>query len=67
MKYLYAGEEKQYRLEVCKACQHYLKVVDGQRIGPHLCLDVENLATLHLDILAQREGYRRGAPYPLLI
>jgi FdhE protein len=65
--YLYVENEKQYRLEVCKACQKYLKAVDIECIGTPVPLDVENIATLHLDILAQREGYGRGAHYPLLI
>jgi len=65
--YLYVEKEKHYRLEVCKACQKYLKAVDIELIGASVPLDVENVATLHLDILAQREGYGRGAHYPLLI
>jgi len=65
--YLYVKNEKQYRLEVCQACQKYLKAVDIECIGSPVPLEVENLATLHLDILAQREGYGRGAHYPLLI
>jgi FdhE protein len=65
--YLYVEKEKQYRLEVCKSCQKYLKAVDIESIGASVPLDVENVATLHLDILAQREGYGRGAHYPLLI
>jgi FdhE protein len=31
--YLYVENEKQYRLEVCKACQKYLKAVDIEFIG----------------------------------
>ena len=65
--YLYVKNEKQYRLEVCKACQKYLKAVDSGLIGTPVNLEVENVATLHLDILAQREGYGRGARYSLLI
>jgi FdhE protein len=65
--YLYVENEKQYRLEVCKSCQKYLKAVDLELIGASVPLDVENVATLHLDILAQREGYGRSAHYPLLI
>jgi len=65
--YLYVENEKQYRIEVCKACQKYLKAVDIEFIGNPVPLEIENIATLHLDILAQREGYGRGAHYPLLI
>ena len=66
-RYLYVGREKQYRLEICKACQKYLKAVDLDFFGTPVPLDVENIATLHLDILAQKEGYARGASCPLLI
>ena len=67
IRYLYVGNEKQYRIEVCKACQKYLKVVDTAALGSHVFLDIENIVTLHLDILAQKEGYQRGARCPLLI
>ena len=67
IKYLVVKNEKQYRIEVCKACHKYLKVVDSVSLGYQVPLDIENLITLHLDMLAQREGYHRGAQYPLLI
>lgn len=67
MKYLCVEDEKQYRIEVCKACGKYLKAIDLELIGSTVPLDIENIVTLHLDILAQQQGYRRGSSFPLLI
>jgi FdhE protein len=67
MRYLSMESERQYRIAVCKACGKYLKTIDSELIGSAVPLDIENLATLHLDILAQQQGYRRGSSFPLLI
>jgi len=67
VKHLSVESEKQYRIEVCKACGKYLKAVDPELIGTPVPLDIENIVTLHLDILAQGHGYRRGSSFPLLI
>jgi len=67
IKYLRIGNEKQYRLEVCQSCHRYLKVVDFESIGKPVPLDVENIVTIHLDMLAKREGYLRGSYHLLLL
>lgn len=66
-RYLCVGEEREYRIEICTGCRRYLKVVDTDVLGSRVPLDVENIATLHLDMLAQQEGYERGAPIQLLV
>ena len=45
-----------YRVDVCDECKGYLKAVDARVKKEPLCMFVENLATLHLDIVAEREG-----------
>lgn len=65
--YRYLKNEKAYRIEVCTDCNRYLKIVDTECLGCKVPLDVEHIGTLHLDILAQQQGYQRGAPFPLLI
>lgn len=50
------GDEK-YRVDVCNECKRYLKVVDFRNQGERANLDVEDIATIHLDILAGEEGY----------
>ena len=67
IKCFYVENEKQYRIEVCKSCKKYIKVIDVQVIGFKVPLDVENIVTLHLDILAQKKGYRRGGAFHLII
>ncbi len=66
-KRLYMGGEREYYLEVCDECQKYIKVVDTDVIGKPVPLDVENIATIHLDMVAQQEGFERGAPIQLLV
>jgi FdhE protein len=50
------GEEK-YRVDVCNNCERYIKTVDFRKTTERANLDVEDIATLHLDILASEEGY----------
>jgi FdhE protein len=47
------------RLEVCDKCRGYLKVISSFAPAPPEMLTVEDLATLHLDYLAQERGYAR--------
>jgi FdhE protein len=50
------GEEK-YRVDVCHECKRYIKIVDFRESEDEANLDVEDIATLHLDMLANEEGY----------
>ena len=54
-------EDPAYRVEVCDLCKTYLKTVDAREVDKEVSLFVEDLATLHLDLVAEREGFRRGA------
>ena len=66
-KRMYTGGERQYCIELCTECGKYIKVVDTDILGKRVPLDVENIATIHLDMLAQQEGFERGAPIQLLV
>jgi FdhE protein len=50
------GEER-YRVDVCNKCRRYIKIVDLPKTAEDVNLDVEDIATLHLDMLAYEEGY----------
>ncbi|MDP2267534.1 MAG: formate dehydrogenase accessory protein FdhE, partial [Deltaproteobacteria bacterium] len=50
------GEER-YRVDVCNVCKRYVKMVDSTDVAKKANLDVEDIATLHLDMLAAEEGY----------
>ena len=54
-------------IETCESCQGYIKTVDERRLAEDETVFpvVEEAATLHLDLLAEREGYIRRVPYVL--
>jgi FdhE protein len=59
LRYFYTEREKAYRIDVCDKCKRYIKTVDTRRIADEIFLAVEDLATLHLDILASNKGFKR--------
>lgn len=60
LEYFTAEGDASHRVNVCRKCSCYLKLVDSRVAGAGLPLDIEDLATLHLDHLAQQEGFARG-------
>ncbi len=59
-RYLYAENERdRMRVEVCDRCKGYLKVISAFTPTPPEMLAVEDLATIHLDYIAQERGYAR--------
>lgn len=59
LTYFEAGEEPT-RVGVCRKCARYIKTRDSRKGRAEIPLEVEDLATLHLDLLAGREGFERG-------
>jgi len=47
------------RVNICRRCRHYLKTVDSRERQTPLDWEIEDYLTLHLDHLAQEEGYKR--------
>jgi FdhE protein len=57
-RYLYGEGEESYRIDICEKCRQYIKTIDLRKTeGPDPSL--EDLATLHLDILALQKGYKK--------
>jgi FdhE protein len=59
MSYFMAGEGAT-RVDTCAACSRYIKTRDSRKGNGDVPLDVEDLLTMHLDLLAAREGFERG-------
>jgi len=60
-RYLYAEEQgERIRVEVCDNCRGYLKVISAFTPTPPEMLLIEDLATLHLDYIAEARGYSRA-------
>ena len=52
------------RVEVCDQCKGYLKVIVSFTPTPTNHLLIEDLATLHMDYIAQARGYKRAPVGP---
>jgi FdhE protein len=59
MRFFSEEGDRVHRVEVCDVCKAYLKVVDLRETERAVVLFVENLATIHLDLVAKREGFQR--------
>jgi FdhE protein len=57
LAYFTVEEDERYRVDVCNECKRYIKIVDFRKSREEANLDVEDIATLHLDMLANEEGY----------
>lgn len=59
LSYFTAGEGAT-RVDTCKACSRYIKTRDSRKGSVDTPLEIEDLLTIHLDLLAAREGFERG-------
>ena len=57
LAYFTVEDDERYRVDVCNECRRYIKIVDFREGKEEANLDIEDIATLHLDILANEEGY----------
>jgi len=63
LNYFYAEGEETYRMDTCDKCHQYIKTIDARNIEI-IDLVLEDLATLHLDILAAQKGFKKPTPNP---
>ena len=57
LSYFTVEEDERYRVDVCDECKRYIKIVDFRNMHEEPNLDIEDIATIHLDMLANEEGY----------
>ena len=63
LQYFCGEGEETIRIDLCDACHHYIKTIDFRGlVGSDPVL--EDLATLHLDVIAVQKGYARAVPNP---
>ncbi len=59
LSYLYPDDmREQYQIQVCNQCKRHLKVIASFESIPPEQVIVQDLATLHLDLIAQQHGYQ---------
>ncbi|WP_134703361.1 formate dehydrogenase accessory protein FdhE [Ammoniphilus sp. YIM 78166] len=59
LDYLYREGESKYRVDVCEKCHSYVKGVNALSAQEYPHLLIEDVATIHLDLMAQEHGYSR--------
>ncbi|MBN2563491.1 MAG: formate dehydrogenase accessory protein FdhE [Phycisphaerae bacterium] len=57
-KYYFTTEEPELRVDFCNKCNHYVKVVNADKIAGRLHIGLELLTTAHLDAIAQDKNLR---------
>ncbi len=55
--YFESDQEEGFRVDICRKCQRYIKSIDERVFEELAPLDLEFLATIHLDILANKHGF----------
>lgn len=57
LEYQYSESEPEYRLYLCDECRHYLKVVDTRVLERVFFPPLEQVVSLHLDLMASEKGF----------
>jgi len=55
-KYFFTADEPEWRIDFCKSCGHYVKVIDGDKISGPIHVGLELLTASHLDVLAREKN-----------
>lgn len=56
--YFHSEQEEGFRVDFCRKCHRYIKTVDKRIVEDAAPMEVEYLATIHLDLLANRHGFK---------
>lgn len=64
LHYFYTEEDEAHRVDLCDNCNQYIKTVDARKLDYEPDLEMEDIVTIHLDILASEKGYKRPAASP---
>lgn len=60
LEYQYSESEPEYRVYLCNKCRHYLKVVDTRKLERIFFPPLEQVVSLHLDLMASEKGFAHG-------
>jgi FdhE protein len=56
--YFHSEQEEGFRVDFCRNCNRYIKTVDKRIVEDAAPMEVEYLATIHLDLLASKHGFK---------
>ena len=59
-QYIFIEGEEKYRIYLCEQCHSYIKTINAEKnLDEELDLFMEEINTIHLDLMAIRENYHR--------
>lgn len=58
LQFFYVKGDAGHRVHVCEKCKRYIKTTNAKELEKDVILDIENIITMRLDLLARREGYK---------
>ncbi|OGW39154.1 MAG: hypothetical protein A2Y97_13050 [Nitrospirae bacterium RBG_13_39_12] len=62
LHYFYADGQEAYRVDLCEQCKKYIKTIDVRKLTYKPDLNLEDITSLHLDMLASEKGFKRPVP-----
>ena len=60
LSYFTIDGKEGFRVDLCMECKDYIKTLDSRKLNRDIILEIDDIATLHLDILAQKEGFKKS-------
>lgn len=64
LHFFYEEGKEGYRVDVCDKCKQYIKTVDSRKLNFEPDLELEDIVTIHLDMMASEKGFKRPVPSP---
>lgn len=59
LHYFYAEGQEAYRADMCEKCKQYIKTIDSRKLDYEPYPYLEDIVTMHLDIIASEKGFKR--------
>ncbi|NWF76451.1 MAG: formate dehydrogenase accessory protein FdhE [Nitrospirae bacterium] len=64
LHFFYVEGIETHRVDLCDNCQQYIKTVDSRKLNYEPDLNLEDITTMHFDILASEKGFKRPVTSP---
>lgn len=62
LAYFFSETEKECRVAVCDKCGKYIKTIDARQVERPVYPFIEQVASIHLDMMAEERGFMSGIP-----
>lgn len=68
LRYFFVEENSPYRVYACDNCRRYIKTIDERKFeeGKNIFLEIEDIASLYLNVLIEKEGFAGVWPLSFL-